>query len=351
MTDNLHIPVMLGESISNLEVLILRHLDLKTKLPSKVWQVFDGTLGGGGYTIAIIALFQKYKQNYQLYACDLDSVAIDRVGLRLQEELGFCKKTKDIPGFITKHQLDFGLKSKLVQEVCLIQGNFADVVNQFLDGSMDYLILDLGFSSNQLELDHRGLSYLQESDSLDLRYDQDSRVEPLWLKLKHIKGHQELTKVLFNSSGEKLSPRIAGRIIEARGRGTTLETVADLVAVVTDSIPKIMYKNRYGILSRVWQALRIWVNGEFEALEAFLPISQDKLVVGGRLAIVSFHSLEDKIVAKNFRLVSQGQEIDDYGNKEFDFKHLTARALLPLEAEIEANARSRSATMRTLERV
>ncbi len=353
MSDNLHIPVMLNESIDCLEQIILRHAQTNPKIKDKVWQVMDGTLGGGGYTIAIIKLLQKYKQSYQLYSCDLDSVAIKRAGRRLTDELAFEKSRGELPQFTTKYQLDYILNpsSKVHQEVCLVQGNFADVVNQLGEGSMDYIILDLGFSSNQLEVDHRGLSYLQVSDSLDLRYDQDSRVEPLWLKLKHIKGHPELTKILFNSSGEKLSPRIAGRIIEARDRGLTIETVGDLVDIITESIPKIMYKNRYGILSRVWQALRIWVNGEFQALEDFLPIAQIKLNSGGRIGIVSFHSLEDKIVAKNFRLVSQGVEVDDYGNKEFDFVHLTARALLPNQKEVESNPRSRSATMRILERV
>lgn len=353
MSENLHIPVMLNESLDYLEQIIIRYQKQNPRIKNKVWQVMDGTLGGGGYTIAIIQLFQKYKQSYQIYSSDLDSVAITRVGERLVNELAFAKSEGHKPQFITKYQLDYLLTNspKIHQEITLVQGNFADVANQLREGSMDYIILDLGFSSNQLEVDHRGLSYLQISDSLDLRYDQDTRVEPLWLKLKHIKGHPELTKILFNSSGEKLSPRIAGRIIEARDRGLKIETVGDLVDIITESIPKIMYKNRYGILSRVWQALRIWVNGEFEALENFLPIAQIKLNSGGRIGIVSFHSLEDKIVAKNFRLVSQGVEIDDYGNKEFDFIHLTARALLPQQEEIESNSRSRSATMRVLERV
>lgn len=125
----------------------------------------------------------------------------------------------------------------------------------------------------------------------------------------------------------------------------------EMVDVVISVIPAVALKRKNQILSRVWQALRIWTNDEFASLESFIVKAKDKLKIGGRLVVVSFHSLEDKIVTNYFRQLSKAVTEDIYGNKEYDFKIINARPIVPTSLEIENNPRSRSAVMRVLERL
>jgi 16S rRNA (cytosine1402-N4)-methyltransferase len=286
--------------------------------------VFEGTLGGGGYTSKLLA------QNHIIYSCDADYDAINTGNQNFQSA-------------ISSGQLH------------LLQGHFIDKIEEFENSYFDYIILDLGYSSNQLEFSQRGFSYQKGDQDLDLRYDYLND-EPAWQKIYDLEEAYQLQKIIYNFSGESFSKIISIAIFELaletkKSQGQIPLKVSEIVYAVESVLPpKIRHKSKQ-ILSRVWQALRIWTNGELEELEQFLPISLDKLNTGGKLIIVSFHSLEDKLITKFMRQASKPVEIDDFGNKAQYFKLLTKHPIEPTEQEVQANIRSRSGKLRILERL
>jgi 16S rRNA (cytosine1402-N4)-methyltransferase len=324
--NNLHIPVLIQPIIENFKNQVL---DLN-KDKDDIIRIFDGTLGGGGYIIefAKLLLNSGYTK-FEITGVDLDIVGIERVKEILEDK-----------------------EYALIQDkIKFINDNFKNAIKTFPERYFDLIVLDLGFSSNQLEIEDRGLSYLKGNQILDMRFDTSFNTVPLWQKFKSVKGPKELTKILFNSSGEKFSAKIADHILAYIHEKGELKYVNQLVEIVIGAIPKQLQKNKYSILSRIWQALRIWVNDELNSLSEFLPYATNQLKHGGICAIVSFHSLEDKIVTKYFRTACTGIELDDYGNKEFFFEHLTKRPIEPTTEEIEANNRSRSGILRILKKL
>ena len=294
----------------------------KTQLIDQQVNLFDGTLGGGGYTQYFIDYSHDNKIRLNQYSSDLDQGAIDRV-------LSYIKCPDDI-------------------NLELRNGNFAEVITTFENSFFDGIVVDLGFSSNQLEIDKRGFSYQQGGQELDLRYSIDV-THSCSYKLLRLHDWQQLGKILYNYSGEDLAAKIAKAIYNSNKK--TAWTVQEMVDIVISVIPAVALKRKNQILSRVWQALRIWTNDEFASLESFIICAKDKLKIGGRLVVVSFHSLEDKIVTNYFRQLSKAVTEDIYGNKQYDFKIINARPIVPSIKEIEANPRSRSAVMRVLERL
>ena len=302
-------------------------INLKTKL-----KIFDGTLGGLGYFDFMANLCQEKGIELNYFGCDLDNEVIEKA-----------------------HQIEKDSEKKSVK-LKVKQANFVDFIEEFPDEFFDGIVLDLGFSSNQLSSSGRGFSYQKLDEVVDLRYD-DSTKMACWQKLNLVKNPHELGNIIYRFSGEKLAQKISANIltfienlrIETRQKHPEI-TVKALVDVISMSIPAIFRKKTNQILSRVWQALRIWTNNELEVLEAFLPIALKKLAPGGKLAIVSFHSLEDKIVASFMRDLSI-PESDEYGNKTQDFQLLTTRSVVAGETELAQNSRSRSALLRVLERL
>jgi 16S rRNA (cytosine1402-N4)-methyltransferase len=313
---NRHIPVLLYEVNDYLLA------QKKDTLANQKTNLFDGTLGGGGYTQHFINYCHENDIKLNQFSVDLDQKAIDRV-------LSYVECPDEI-------------------NLELRNGNFADVIQTFDDSYFDGIVVDLGYSSNQLENEELGFSYLKADQELDLRYDTEIGNSCSY-KLLHIHNWQQLGKILYNYSGEDLAAKIAKAIYNANKK--TPWTVGEMVEIVISVIPAVAMKRKNQILSRVWQALRIWVNDEFASLETFVATSKSKLKVGGRLVVVSFHSLEDKIVTNYFRQLSKAVTEDVYGNKEFDFKIINARPITPTEKEISDNPRSRSAVMRVLERL
>jgi 16S rRNA (cytosine1402-N4)-methyltransferase len=311
--NNNHLPVML-EEVSNL-------LFEKISTEQNV-TFFDGTLGGGGYTQDFLNLAEAKKINLKQVSGDLDQTAIDRVKTYIQIPKG--------------QQLEF------------IKGNFAELINTFQNHSLDGIVLDLGYSGNQLAESDRGFSYLNPSEELDLRYDTSSGISASD-KLLKLKNHNDLGKLIYEYSGEDLAIKIARKFSEIKKKDSW--TVQNMVELVISAIPPTAMKKKNQILSRVWQALRIWVNSEFESLNTFLPLALEKLKPQGRLVIVSFHSLEDKIVTKFLRNQTKPTKEDIYGNKSYSFKLLTAKGQFPSEAEVQRNTRSRSAILRAIERL
>jgi 16S rRNA (cytosine1402-N4)-methyltransferase len=300
---NHHIPVLLSE----VSGFVFEN--------SLVPVVFDGTFGGGGYSTLFL------EKGAEVYTTDLDTSVYDRYFLS-------HSKTPHLHTYF---------------------GNFADVIQEFESGFFSSIVADLGYSSNQLEEGGRGFSYHQLNDFLDLRYDQ-SKGRGLLENLSKVGSNDNLGKILFQYSGETMSRRIAGQIFDDF-RAKKLVVVADLITSIDKVISKELWHKRNGIYSRIWQALRIWVNDEFVNLELFLNRSIDKLAPNGQLIVVCFHSLEDKIVTKFMRNAAKPLEIDDFGNTIRSFELITKKAIVPTDAEVDENIRSRSATLRVLKKL
>ena len=312
---NYHIPVLLNEVTDQL---ILSRIN---ELPKEI-KFFDGTLGGGGYSQKILDTAHENGLKIELFASDLDKGAIDRVN-------EYIKVPKDC-------------------EFQPLHMNFADAIEGFDDFSLDGACVDLGFSSNQLEISGRGFAYLKPDEPLDLRYDVEE-TDSCSQKLLKLKSADELAKALYHYSGEPYSRRIA-ELIHGMNKKTPW-TVQEMIDVVIEVLPAKAMKYKNPTLSRVWQGLRIWTNDEFGSLEKFLPLALKKIKVGGRLAVVCFHSLEDKIVTNYFRGMSKAVNTDKFGNKTFEYKIITAKGILPSEQEVIDNNRSRSAILRVIERI
>jgi len=327
---NCHIPVMLPQ--------VLDFLPSQREVKGNV---FDGTFGGGGYSQ------QFLKQGWLVFACDLDWQAIEDFWKRNPElkEGGVDNGKQD-----NNSQVPSSALSRKGNQLHLKQSNFADYIQTFEDNFFAGIVLDLGFSSNQLETGGRGFSHRQPEEVLDLRYAATGG-QPAWRKIQNLGSAFELQKVLYTYSGESCSRQIAQGLWNYAQTKLGPLSVGEAVSAISNILPASQQTRLRAILSRVWQALRIWVNDEFASLKKFLPIAAAKLAPGGRLIIVSFHSLEDKIVTKFMRSLARPQNIDDFGNKRQAYKLLTPKGVLPDEAQVESNPRSRSAVLRVLERV
>ncbi len=212
-------------------------------------------------------------------------------------------------------------------------------------GKIDFALFDLGLSSIQLEQSKRGFAHQASADALDLRFDNSSGA-PLAEKLEQVSVN-ELTRIL-GEYGEIDRPRkIAAAIVGASDAGE-LATVGDLVKVV---LPHVKREKSKQALSQVWQALRIWVNDELEQLHTVMPKIVENLNVGGVVAFISFHSLEDRAVKQFFVaqenpcVCPRNVPVCVCGRKAL-LKRLTRKAIKASEAEIAINQRSRSARLR-----
>jgi 16S rRNA (cytosine1402-N4)-methyltransferase len=199
------------------------------------------------------------------------------------------------------------------------------------------VLADLGVSSMQLEAEGRGFSFRRD-DPLDMRMDQ-SRGETAADLLQSV-AEEDLANIIFRHGEERFSRRIARAIVAAREAGA-IATTGQLAQIVRRAVPKRGYQ-RIDPATRTFQALRIWVNRELDGLDRFLADACERLLVGARLAVITFHSLEDRTVKHTFRaLAHAGARL----------RILTKRPLVPGEAELDRNPRARSAKLRAVERL
>lgn len=304
----LHTPVLLRESVDYL-------------ITIKDGNYFEGTLGFGGHTQEILKQLSK-KGN--LVSTDVDQNAFD-----------FCKT-----------------KFKDEERVKLYKFNFSliDVIAKiesikFFDG----ILADLGVSSFQLESTAAGFSYSSNSE-LDLRLDKSLRKTAA--DFINQETEEKIASVIFEFGEEKNSRKIARQISEAR-KNKKIETTDELKKIIMSvTNPKYLTKT----LSRVFQALRIYVNDELGILKSFLENSVPVLNKGGRLVVISYHSLEDRIVKEFFKYESLSCVCPPEApictcGKIKRLKILTKKPIIPSDSEVKKNKRSRSAKLRVAERI
>ena len=266
--------------------------------------VVDGTLGGGGH--ARLLLQQVGAEGY-LLGLDRDHRAVE----------------------LAKEQIHD-------KQATLLQGNYADIpeILQELEiATVDGILLDLGLSSDQLADEDRGFSF-NTTGRLDLRFNQRDG-EPAWKLLNRL-SPEHLADLIYQYGEDRLSRRIARAIVKKR-QEQPIETADQLAAIVRRAYPR-QRNETLDPATRTFQALRIAVNDELKWLEVALRRLPDCLAVGGRLAIISFHSLEDRRVKHAFR-------------QDPRLKPLTKRPIRPEADETDRNPRSRSARLRIAERI
>jgi 16S rRNA (cytosine1402-N4)-methyltransferase len=264
----------------------------------------DGTLGGGGYTRRL-------------------AEAVGPAGLVLALD-------RDPAALAAAERNLTGLPIKLVHaNYC----ELPEVLKQEHMAPVDGIVLDLGLSSDQLADPARGFSF-DAPGELDLRFDPTTG-EPAW-RLIETTSEQKLADLIFRYGEERYSRRIARALVERR-RAAPVRTAAELAEVVRRAVPRSRDAARIDPATRTFQALRIAVNDELGSLERALASFPSCLASGGRVAVVSFHSLEDRIVKEAFRDRSR-------------YENMTKKPLRPSAAEVARNPRSRSAKLRVARR-
>ena len=307
-----HVPIMVSEVLSLLE-------------PARGGIFVDGTLGGGGHAEAVL---RALPESGRLYGIDRDDDALKAAGARLA-----C----------------FG------ERFTAIKGNFFDMRSLLAQRgvtAVDGILLDLGVSSYQLDAGERGFSYRTEAP-LDMRMDQSA---PLSAKqVVNEWSEQELTRIFFAYGEEKFSARIAKSIVTAR-KDAPIETTTQLAALIKNAIPAKFRNEPQHPARRCFQAIRIAVNGELDGLSDALKAAHDLLRPNGRLAVLTFHSLEDRIVKNTFRTFEnpctcpKSAPVCICGKKP-TAKVLTRHPLVASEQEQNENPRSTPAKLRAIVRI
>lgn len=306
-----HISVLLEECIENLNI-----------KPDGIY--VDGTLGLGGHSEQIL----KRLTTGRLIGIDRDESAIRRTGERL-------KAYSD--------------------KMTLVHGNFCDVA-QILDelgiDAVDGMLFDLGVSSPQLDESERGFSYMNDAP-LDMRMDNTSSLTA-W-NVVNDWDEAELVRILRDFGEERYARRIASRIAERRA-AKPIETTLELVDIIRSAMPAAALREKQHPAKRSFQAIRIAVNDELGAVDQMMKTAPDKLKLHGRLCVISFHSLEDRIVKIGIAARENGctcpreAPICVCGFKQ-TLKSVHRKPIVPGEDELNENPRARSAKLRVAEKV
>ncbi len=285
----------------------------------------DCTAGGGGHSLEIA---KKMGKNSRLIAFDKDKTAISAAMERLKDYL---------------------------DRVTFVNDNFSNIDRVIREYNIDNLggvLADLGCSSYQFDTPDRGFSYMHNA-KLDMRMDTDASLSAYDI----VNGYTEeaLKKIIYEYGEERFAPRIAQEICKRR-EIAPIETTYQLVDIIKGAIPKKARENGPHPAKRTFQAIRIEVNGELDSIRPLIKSSAHALVPGGRIAIISFHSLEDRLVKQAYKELASGCTCPpDFpvcvcGKKPL-VKELTKKPILPTDVEIEYNSRSRSAKLRVAEKI
>ena len=306
-----HVSVLLQECIDNLNI----H-------PDGIY--VDGTLGLGGHSYEIASRLTTGR----LIGIDRDETAIDRAGRRLQP---------------------------FADRITLVHGNFsdaADILDSLNIDAVDGMLFDLGVSSPQLDEAQRGFSYRAEAP-LDMRMDASEGLTAYEVVNTWDEGR--LNRILWDYGEERYARRITAAILAARAEKPIASTL-ELVDIIKSAMPAAALREKQHPAKRSFQAIRIAVNDELGAIASMMETAPDKLKVGGRLCVISFHSLEDRIVKSGIAARENGctcpreAPVCTCGFVK-TLRSVTRKPILPSEEELELNPRSRSAKLRVAERV
>ena len=308
-----HYSVLLNETIENLNI-----------KPDGIY--VDGTLGGGGHAYQVAS---RLSEKGRLIGIDQDADAIAAAGERLKE---------------------FGDK------ITIIRSNYANMkeeLHRIGVEKVDGIVLDLGVSSFQLDTPERGFTYRDENAPLDMRMDDRQSLTAKDI----VNGYSEmdLYRIIRDYGEDKFAKNIAKHIVQERAK-KPIETTGELTEIIRASIPMKVQVTGGHPAKRTFQAIRIELNKELEVLQNNLDDMIDLLNPGGRICIITFHSLEDRIVKTNFKRNENPCTCpSDFPvcvcGKKSKGKVVTRKPILPSEEELEMNSRSKSAKLRVFERV
>ena len=308
-----HYSVLLNETIENLNI-----------KPDGIY--VDGTLGGGGHAYQVAS---RLSDKGRLIGIDQDADAIAAAGERLKE---------------------FGDK------ITIIRSNYANMkeeLHRIGVEKVDGIVLDLGVSSFQLDTPERGFTYRDENAPLDMRMDDRQSLTAKDI----VNGYSEmdLYRIIRDYGEDKFAKNIAKHIVQERAK-KPIETTGELTEIIRASIPMKVQVTGGHPAKRTFQAIRIELNKELEVLQNNLDDMIDLLNPGGRICIITFHSLEDRIVKTNFKRNENPCTCpSDFPvcvcGKKSKGKVVTRKPILPSEEELEVNSRSKSAKLRVFERV
>lgn len=310
--DFVHVSVLKKESIEGL------HIN-----PSGTY--VDGTFGGGGHALEIIS---RLNGNGRLIGIDQDRDAIENGRTKLEP---------------------YKNKAQLVRD------NFSNIQNIMKDlhiESIDGILLDIGVSSHQLDEGTRGFSYMQNAE-LDMRMDDRNPITAKQMIAEY--SEAELSRIIREYGEERWASRIAQFIVQERAK-MPINTTAELVEVIKKAVPKKARQDGPHPAKRTFQALRIAVNRELEILEGSIRDMVDLLKPGGRICIITFHSLEDRIVKQTFQSLEHPCTCPPefpvcVCGKKPSVRIITRKPIVPSEEEVAANPRARSAKLRIAEKI
>lgn len=305
-----HISVLLNESIQQLNI-------------KKNGVYVDCTLGGGGHSSEIL----KRIPNGHLYAFDQDSFAINTADEKLK---------------------------KIASNYTLINENFVNIKVALEEENVygvDGILYDLGVSSFQLDIPERGFSYRFDGP-LDMRMNQTAELDAYTVVNTY--DEKSLVRILFEYGEEKFARLIARKIVSEREK-KPIETTLELVEIIKKALPASVLRNSSHPAKQTFQAIRIEVNHELDILKKALEDGLSLLNKNGRMVVITFHSLEDRIVKKLFKEKTTLQLPKDLPyipeGYEIEFKLINSKVILPSESEISNNLRSHSAKMRVIEKI
>ena len=306
-----HIPVMLGECIDGLNI-------------KEDGIYVDCTTGGGGHSLEIA----KRIKTGRLICIDQDDAALKAAGERLRDHL---------------HKITF------------VKSNFSNLDKVLSDlgiNGIDGALADLGVSSYQLDTAERGFSYNAEAP-LDMRMDTSAPVSAY--DIVNTYSESDLRRIIFDYGEDNFAPKIASAIVSAR-ESCPIKTTTELSEIIKSAYPKKLLSVGHHPAKKTFQAIRIEVNSELEIIEPTVRSIVSHLNPGGRIAVITFHSLEDRAVKTTFASLSQGCTCPPsfpvcVCNKKPLIKQISKKPILPSRDEIEMNRRSHSAKLRVAEKV
>ncbi|WP_414046742.1 16S rRNA (cytosine(1402)-N(4))-methyltransferase RsmH [Macrococcus equi] len=304
-----HITVLLKETVDQLNI-----------NPNGIY--VDCTLGGAGHSLYLV----KQLTNGRLISIDQDQTALDNAEIILKDYL---------------------------DKVTFVKDNFRNlrtILNDLNIDKVDGILYDLGVSSPQLDVGERGFSYHQDA-RLDMRMDQSQELSAF--EVVNEWPYEKLVSIFFRYGEEKFSKQIARKIENARATAP-IETTSELVELIKDAIPAPARRTGGHPAKRVFQAIRIAVNDELGAFEESIEQAIDSVKVGGRISVITFHSLEDRLCKQVFQEYEKGPDIprglpvipDEYKPK---LKRVNRKPIVSSQEELDDNNRARSAKLRVVE--